>query len=54
MSGVRRTSLFVLSANNFAKAALASIGLQKKTHGCMSHAFQVRPLFLNSLINEGS
>ena len=41
MSGIRRTNLMVVSANKYARDSLATIGIQSRTFGTLSHAIQV-------------
>ncbi len=41
MTGFRRTSFAVPSPNAYAKAAVATIGIQNDTYGFFQHALQV-------------
>ena len=41
MSGISRPSYTMPSADTYAKAAVATIGVQDSTYGCFSHAMQV-------------
>ncbi len=41
MSGICRPTFPVPSAEAYVKAAIASVGIQKSTFGCFSHALQV-------------
>lgn len=42
MSKIRRSSLLVPDPNGYARSALATVGIQGRTFGCISHAIQVR------------
>ena len=41
MSGIRRSGFFVPTGEKMARAAVATIGIQKTTFGCFAHALQV-------------
>ena len=41
MSGIRRSSMMVADAVQYGRSAVATIGIQDYTHGCLSHAIQV-------------
>lgn len=41
MSGLRRTNFMIAHPVAFARAAVATIGIQRLTYGCFSHAVQV-------------
>ena len=41
MSGIRRSNMMVADAVQFGRSAVATIGIQDFTHGCLSHAIQV-------------
>ena len=41
MTGIKRPSYVAPSPDTFAKAAVATIGVQDNTYGCFSHAMQV-------------
>ena len=41
MTGNVRSSFFIRTPISFARAAVATIGIQKKTFGCFPHALQV-------------
>ena len=41
MTGIKRPSYVAPSPDTFAKAAVATIGVQDNTYGCLSHAMQV-------------
>lgn len=43
MSGIRRSTFLIPNGTGFAKAAVATIGIQDNTFGCFSHALQVSP-----------
>lgn len=47
MSNKRRVSFFSPDPVSYAKAAVATIGIQRYTHGCWSHAIQVIELACN-------
>ncbi len=42
LSGMRRTNLFVADANQYARSALATVGIMSFTHGTLSHSMQVQ------------
>ena len=44
MSRIRHTSFFVPDPVSYARAAVATIGIKKFTHGYVSHAIQVYQL----------
>ena len=50
LSGVSTTSFFVPSAEAFARAAVATIGIQRSTLGCFPHALMVRVRFCPQMI----
>ena len=41
LSGIEEPDLFVADPNKFARAAVATIGVQYYTYGCLSHAIMV-------------
>ena len=41
MSGKKHTNSFIMEANYYARSAVATIGVQRYTFGCLSHAIQV-------------
>ena len=41
MTRIRRTSFVIPDPVSYAQAAVATIGIKKFTHGCVSHAIQV-------------
>ena len=41
LSGIEEPDLFVADPNKFARAAVATIGVQYYTYGCLSHAILV-------------
>ena len=47
MSGIRRTSFMVVSASKYARDSLATIGIQSRTFGTLSHALQVSRVMLH-------
>ena len=49
MSGIRQSSFQVPSPATYAKAAVATIGIQNNTFGCFSHAIQVSPRILSTM-----
>ena len=42
LSKFRRSSVFVPTPESYVKAAIATIGVETDTFGCISHALQVR------------
>ena len=42
LSKMRRSSVFVPTPESYVRAAIATIGVESYTFGCMSHALQVR------------
>ena len=41
MIGVRKSSFMIPNGDQYARSAVATIGVQKTTFGCWSHAIQV-------------
>ena len=41
MSGMKKSNMLVANAISYARAAVATIGIQRDTYGCISHAIQV-------------
>ena len=41
MSGIRRSNWMVADANQYARSALATVGIMSFTHGTLSHSIQV-------------
>ena len=41
MSQIRKTSFMVPGPREYARKALATVGLESRTFGCLSHAIQV-------------
>ena len=41
MSGIRRSNMMVADAVQYGRSAVATIGIQSYTQGCLSHAIQV-------------
>ena len=42
MSGIRRSNWMVADANQYARSALATVGIMSFTHGTLSHSIQVQ------------
>ncbi|XP_006814912.1 very-long-chain 3-oxoacyl-CoA reductase-like [Saccoglossus kowalevskii] len=40
LSRIRNTSLFVLNPTQYVRSALATVGLEQRTNGCMSHSIE--------------
>ena len=51
LSGMDKPSFDIPSPATFAKAAVATIGIQDNTFGCFSHALQVSIIFIVPLLN---
>ncbi len=41
LSGIRRSNWFVADANQYARSALATVGIMSFTHGTLNHSIQV-------------
>ena len=53
MSGIRRPSFFTPSPSNYARDAIATIGIQEITYGTLAHAIQVciKYIFIINCVN---
>ena len=50
MSGIRKTSFMAPGPAKYVRDALATIGIQSKTFGTLSHAIQVSDVMLCNVI----
>ena len=48
LSNIRRTSFMVVSPRKYARDSLATIGIQSRTFGTLSHAIQVSDVKLHN------
>ena len=52
MSGIRRSNLFVADANQYARSALATVGIMSFTHGTLSHSIQVKNSLSHNIFGD--
>lgn len=52
MSRIRRTNLIVPSATAYTRSAMATVGIQDNTFGCLPHAIQVS-FYIQTLHKRG-
>ena len=52
MSGVTKTSLMSPSPESYVSSAVATIGVQNETYGCIAHAIQVSCVCVCVIIDD--
>ena len=52
MSHIRQSNLLVADAVQFGRSAVATIGIQSYTRGCLSHAIQVRVYIMAATLEK--
>ena len=53
MSGVTKTSLMSPSPESYVSSAVATIGVQNETYGCIAHAIQVSCVCVCVITDDG-